>query len=87
MLNTSNLDKFLEEIRRISDLELLLRPAEQKRFSRDFFDYSPILREKLAECCADVVVKPLSVDAVLSVAFTCQKHEVPLTIRGAGTVN
>jgi len=87
MPNTSNLDDFLEEIRRISDLELLLRPSEQKRFSRDFFDYSPILREKLAECCADVVVKPLSVDAVLSVAFTCQKHEVPLTIRGAGTGN
>ncbi len=87
MINRLNIENFLEEIKNIVDLELLLKPSDQKRFSKDFFDYSPILREELAECCADLVVKPLSVHAVLSVAFICQKHQVPLTIRGAGTGN
>ena len=87
MLKRSNLKEFLKEINDVPDLAILNRASEQKRYSRDFFDYSPILKEKLASCLADCVVKPFTVDAVIAIAKICRKYEIPLTLRGSGTGN
>ncbi len=87
MFNRSSLTEFLSEINGIPGLEILKRASEQKRYSRDFFDYSPILKEQLDSCRADCVVKPSSVEAVISIARLCRKHEIPLTLRGSGTGN
>ncbi len=68
-------------------LELLRHPADLARLSRDFNDYSPVLQPLLAGCRAQLVVRALSVQAVMQVAAACARHGVPLTVRGAGTGN
>jgi FAD/FMN-containing dehydrogenase len=55
--------------------------------SRDFFWYSPILKEQLADCAGDVIVTPRSEADVIAVARLCAAHRIPLTARGGGTGN
>ncbi len=80
-------EKLINQLSSIPDLQLFDLPIEIKRFSRDFFDYSPVLQQKLAGCCADVVVRPGSLVAVISVVEIAKRHLIPLTLRGAGTGN
>ncbi len=87
MLENSLLDDLLIELRSIPELDVILSKAQRERFSRDFFDYSPILIELLEGCIADIVVRPHSVEAVLAVARICRTFRVYLTIRGSGTGN
>ena len=68
-------------------LELLDDPSDLRRLSRDYFDYSPVLRDQLADRCAELVVRPRDVAAVERLASACSTHQVPLTVRGAGTGN
>jgi len=84
MINSS---LFLDKISSIDDLEVISHPSDRKRFSRDFFNYSPILFEKLHQCCADVVLRPKTLDAVLAVSKYCYIYDIPLTLRGSGTGN
>ena len=62
-------------------------PAVLDRLSHDFYWYSPVLRPKLAGKNGDVAVQPLRVDEVLAVLRFAGEHEVPVTVRGAGTGN
>ena len=71
----------------IVDLDLLETLSDREKFSKDFFYYSPVLEKELAECCAQLVVRPHSVNAVIAVSSLCNKNGIPLTIRGAGTGN
>ncbi|MGC6482694.1 MAG: FAD-binding oxidoreductase [Synechococcus sp.] len=71
----------------VDDLDLLKTPADLDRFSRDAYDYSPVLKEQLNSCCAQLVVRPHSIAAVMAVASACAQASVPLTLRGAGTGN
>ena len=77
----------VEELRAVPDLVLLQDPAELQRFSRDAYDYSPVLKAQLDRCQADLVVRPSSVAAVEALAAACYRHRVPLTLRGTGTGN
>ena len=87
MTNKEKLDLLLSELKSVSDLEIYQKNSDLKRFSKDFFDYSPILINELKDCVADIVVKPLSVDAIIVVAQICNKYSTPLTLRGSGTGN
>ena len=69
------------------EMELQTDPAELARLSRDAYDYSPVLAERLAACRAQLVVSPADVAAVERLAAVCVQHGVPLTVRGAGTGN
>ncbi len=62
-------------------------PAVLDRLSHDFYWYSPILRPQLAGKIADAAVQPLNVDEVLAIMRFAGRHEIPVTIRGAGTGN
>lgn len=62
-------------------------PPLVKQKSRDFYWYSPILKEQLKGKFGDIVVSPRSEDEVLRVAQLCVDWGVPLTVRGAGTGN
>lgn len=62
-------------------------PNIVRQKSRDFFWYSPILKEKLENCVGDLVVTPQSEAEVMRIAQLCARHRVPLTVRGAGTGN
>ncbi len=86
-MNKEKLSSLLNELKSISDLEIFQKATDLKRLSKDFFDYSPILINELKDCVADIVVRPLSVDAILVVAQICNRYATPLTLRGSGTGN
>ena len=71
----------------VDELDLLSTTADLDRFSRDAYDYSPVLKEQFGPCRAQLVVRPKSVAAVMAVASACAQRSVPLTLRGAGTGN
>ena len=73
--------EILENFRKIHDLEVINNQSDLKRLSRDFYNYSPILKSKLDGCIADLVVRPKYIQAVLAVAKKCWDMSLPLTIR------
>ena len=71
----------------LSHLELDQNPLTVRGKSRDFFWYSPLLKARLDHVRADFVVSPASEAEVIEVLKTCYAHDVPVTVRGAGTGN
>ena len=67
------------------DIDENPRSIQQK--SRDFYWYSPILKDMLKDVCADLVISPRSEAEVIEVLRACHAHDVPVTVRGAGTGN
>lgn len=55
--------------------------------SRDYYWYSPILREQLDDVRADLAVMPGSEDDVVRTIAACYERDIPVTVRGAGTGN
>ena len=84
---TSNSLKFLDKFREVKNLEIIQSQSDVKRLSKDFYNYSPILTERLDECIADLVVRPSDHNAVKKVAKICWEFSIPLTLRGSGTGN
>ena len=84
---TSNTLKFIDKFREVKNLEIIESQSDIKRLSKDFYNYSPILTEKLDECIADLVVRPSDHKAVKAVAEICLEFSIPLTLRGSGTGN
>ena len=84
---TSNTLKFIDKFREVKNLEIIESQSDIKRLSKDFYNYSPILTEKLDECIADLVVRPSDHKAVKAVAEICWEFSIPLTLRGSGTGN
>ncbi len=87
MHHSSLPNELINEFQSISGLKVFKKTKEKERFSRDFYDYSPVLKKRLENCCADLVVQPNSVEDVISVAQLCYREDIPLTLRGAGTGN
>jgi FAD/FMN-containing dehydrogenase len=71
----------------LSHIEMDENPATIRSKSRDFFWYSPMLKARLDHVQADFVVNPKSEAEVIEVLKTCYAHDVPVTVRGAGTGN
>lgn len=69
------------------DTRVLTQPQVVERLSRDFYWYSPVLRKKLDGKVGEVVVQPLSAKEIQSVLRYCHTHDLPATVRGAGTGN
>ncbi len=80
----TNLEKLKAEL---SDFRIEENAAIVKQKSRDFFWYSPVLKRQLDHITADLVVSPESQDDVIAVMKACFRHDVPVTVRGAGTGN
>lgn len=66
----------------IEDKETPVRAA-----SRDFFWYSPVLKDRLDHVTGDFIVRPKTEAEVIEVLKVCHAHDVPVTTRGAGTGN
>jgi FAD/FMN-containing dehydrogenase len=66
---------------------VLTQPQIVERLSRDFYWYSPILKAQLDDKRADIVVQPISIDEIIATLRYCNAHNVPVTVRGAGTGN
>jgi FAD/FMN-containing dehydrogenase len=71
----------------LAHLEIDDNPVSVRAKSRDFFWYSPVLKDRLDQVTADFVVAPKTEAEVIEVLRTCYAHEVPVTTRGAGTGN
>mgnify|MGYP001029986025 CR=1 FL=1 len=68
-------------------IDIDTKPASVKSKSRDFFWYSPVLKDRLDHVVADFVASPTSEAEVIAILRTCYAHDVPVTTRGAGTGN
>lgn len=71
----------------LSHLEIDDNPVSVRAKSRDFFWYSPVLKARLDHVTGDFVVAPRSEAEVIEVLRVCHAHDVPVTVRGAGTGN
>ncbi len=83
----SHIEKLKTYLKTIKNLEVINNTSDLKRLSRDFYDYSPILKEELKGCIADVVVRPKNIESICAVARKCWDLSIPITIRGGGTGN
>ncbi|HTW25357.1 MAG TPA: FAD-binding oxidoreductase, partial [Candidatus Baltobacteraceae bacterium] len=66
---------------------VLTQPQVVEQLSRDFYWYSPVLRKQLDGKVGDLVVQPLSTGEIQNILRYCHAHDLPVTIRGAGTGN
>lgn len=71
----------------LSHLEIEQNDTLIRNKSRDFFWYSPVLKDRLDHVTADFVVAPKSEAEIIEVLKTCYAHDCPVTTRGAGTGN
>src|SRR6218665_1677405 len=62
-------------------------PALVRQKSRDFYWYSPVLKEQLEKVVGDIVVTPKNDAEVIRVLKAAYAHNVPVTARGGGTGN
>ncbi|SHM47220.1 FAD-binding oxidoreductase [Roseibium suaedae] len=80
----SNLDQLKTEL---AGLQLEDNPQIVKQKSRDFFWYSPVLKQQLDHVTGDLVVTPKSEEEIIQVLKACYALDIPVTTRGAGTGN
>ncbi|MEM8544334.1 MAG: FAD-binding protein, partial [Cyanobacteria bacterium P01_H01_bin.119] len=71
----------------LGDIETVTDPNLIEKLSKDYYYFSPVLKQKLADKVADLVVRPKTEADVLTVAQACAAQQIPLTVRGAGTGN
>lgn len=70
----------------VGQANVLTQPKALETFSRDQYDFSPILKTLLDDKRADAVVVPTSSDQIQAIIQLCIAEKVPLTVRGAGGV-
>jgi len=71
----------------LSDIPMLDDQRVVRMKSRDFFWFSPVLKQSLGDKRADLVIEPRDKADVMRIAAACARHRVPITIRGGGTGN
>jgi FAD/FMN-containing dehydrogenase len=71
----------------LADIPLLDDPGSLRMRSRDFFWFSPILKDLLEDKRAELVAMPRDKAELMRIAAACARHRVPLTVRGGGTGN
>ncbi|MEM9551663.1 MAG: FAD-binding oxidoreductase [Pseudomonadota bacterium] len=71
----------------LSHLDIEERDTNIRASSRDFFWYSPVLKDRLDHVVADFVVRPRDEAEVIEILKVCYSNDVPVTTRGAGTGN
>jgi FAD/FMN-containing dehydrogenase len=73
--------------RDLDGLKIDDHPAIVQQKSRDFYWYSPVLKQQLDHVTGDLIVTPKTEDEVIRVLAACHRHSVPVTPRGSGTGN
>lgn len=81
-------EELLVELRAAAgDRGVIVNPARVEKLVKDFYWYSPVLKEKLADKTAGAVVRVEDRETLRKVVSLCVRHAVPVTPRGAGTGN
>ena len=73
--------------RDLDGLKIDDNPAIVQQKSRDFYWYSPVLKQQLDHVTGDLIVTPKTEAEVIRVLAACHRHGVPVTPRGSGTGN
>ncbi|MCA0001426.1 MULTISPECIES: FAD-binding oxidoreductase [unclassified Mesorhizobium] len=73
--------------RDLDGIKLDDNPAIVQQKSRDFYWYSPVLKQQLDHVTGDLVVTPKNEAELIRVLAACHRHGVPVTPRGSGTGN
>ncbi|MBN9218285.1 MAG: FAD-binding oxidoreductase [Mesorhizobium sp.] len=73
--------------RDLDGLKLDDNEAIVQQKSRDFYWYSPVLKEQLDHVTGDLIVTPKDEAELIRVLAACHRHSVPVTPRGSGTGN
>ncbi|MEL7501072.1 MAG: FAD-binding oxidoreductase [Cyanobacteria bacterium J06554_6] len=84
MTSTATLETLRADL---GELEIIEDATQVAKLSKDYYYFSPVLAQKLADKVAELVVRPTNEADVLQVAKACVRAKVPLTVRGAGTGN
>jgi FAD/FMN-containing dehydrogenase len=71
----------------LGDIPVQDHPRIVQQKSRDHYWYSPVLKGKLDDVTAEIVVSPRSNEEVKTILRAAFKHDVAITPRGAGTGN
>ncbi|WP_088893464.1 FAD-binding oxidoreductase [Leptolyngbya ohadii] len=71
----------------LEGIEMIRDAAQVAKLSKDYYTYSPLLQAELNDKVGDIVIRPANEAEVMRVAAVCAKHQIPLTVRGAGTGN
>src|SRR5580704_555557 len=71
----------------IDGVRVIDDPALVRLKSRDFFWYSPVLKDELSDKLADLIVCPRDEGEIVRVARAAARFHVPITPRGGGTGN
>jgi hypothetical protein len=71
----------------LDGIELSADRALLRQKSRDFYWYSPILKQQLDGKSAELYARPKTEAEVLRVLAACRAARVPVTVRGGGTGN
>ncbi len=71
----------------IGKIQTVTQPKQVKRLSQDYYHFSPILQDLLADKQAHLIVLPKDEAEVITVVKACVAQQIPLTVRGAGTGN
>ncbi|WP_027146492.1 FAD-binding oxidoreductase [Mesorhizobium sp. WSM3626] len=73
--------------RDLDGMKLDDNPAIVQQKSRDFYWYSPVLKQQLDHVTGDLIVTPKTEAELIRVLAACHRHGVPVTPRGSGTGN
>ncbi|MES0050422.1 MULTISPECIES: FAD-binding oxidoreductase [unclassified Mesorhizobium] len=73
--------------RDLDGIKLDDNPAIVQQKSRDFYWYSPVLKQQLDHVTGDLIVTPKNEAELIRVLAACHRHGVPVTPRGSGTGN
>lgn len=71
----------------LAGLPMTQDPVQLDIKSKDYYWYSPILKEVLDPRQGELIVRVSTEDEVIRVATACARHRVKLTVRGGGTGN
>ncbi len=82
-----NIEAALPKLLEILPEDRVVTGEKTNRFSKDFYWYSPVLKELLEDKRADVALLVTSKEELKSVVSLLYKHDIPLTIRGGGSGN
>jgi FAD/FMN-containing dehydrogenase len=84
---SDKLDKLAGFRAAIDGVRVIDDPALVRLKSRDFFWYSPVLKDELSDKLADLIVCPRDEAEIVRVARAAARFRVPITPRGGGTGN
>ncbi|MBZ9798051.1 FAD-binding oxidoreductase [Mesorhizobium sp. ES1-4] len=73
--------------RDLDGIKLDDNPAIVQQKSRDFYWYSPVLKQQLDHVTGDLIATPKTEAELIRVLAACHRHGIPVTPRGSGTGN